>query len=41
MTLEKEFNNGFHGQIPVHLKTDPKKDKPTAKKQKNIYGKNK
>ena len=40
MTLEKEFNKGFHGQIPAHLKPDPKKDTPAVKKQKNIYSKN-
>tara|TARA_R100001082_G_scaffold5310_1_gene3703 strand:+ start:421 stop:540 length:120 start_codon:yes stop_codon:yes gene_type:complete len=35
MTIESEFQKGFHGQIPAHLKTDPKKDKPELKKQKN------
>ena len=34
MSLEKEFNKGFHGQIPAHLKT--KKAKPALKKVKNI-----
>tara|TARA_R100000008_G_scaffold11290_1_gene5667 strand:+ start:178 stop:312 length:135 start_codon:yes stop_codon:yes gene_type:complete len=36
MSLQSEFNKGFHGEIPAHLKTDPKKDKPAVKKQKNI-----
>ena len=35
MSLQSEFNKGFHGEIPAHLKTDPKKDKPAVKKQKN------
>jgi len=34
MSLQSDFNKGFHGQIPAHLKTKP--DKPIQKKQKNV-----
>ena len=33
MSLQSDFNKGFHGQIPAHLKTK-QEDAPRSKRQK-------